>query len=183
MHDQETSVAGPGCTIWLTGLPSSGKTTLAMETARRLGRTAEVLDGDAIRRNFFPELGFSRHDRNENVMRVGRLALMLAKHGVTVIVAVIAPYREARQWVRYLHLEAAVRYHEVWIDAPIEVCVERDVRGLYRKARLGELFGLTGFDDVYEIPTDPSLHLRTNQVDVETCVRLLLRMIESPPRS
>ncbi|CAM3823145.1 adenylyl-sulfate kinase [Kibdelosporangium persicum] len=167
-----------GCTLWFTGLPSSGKSTLATELAARLGHRAEVLDGDLLRKDFFPELGFSRADRIENVRRAGRLAAMLAAHGVVVVVPVIAPYRSARQWVRQLHIDAGLRYAEVWVDAPVEVCAHRDVKGLYAKARRGELRGLTGIDDPYEPPDAAELHLRTDHTTVLECLAELRQLVD-----
>ncbi|HEY0804910.1 MAG TPA: adenylyl-sulfate kinase [Pseudonocardiaceae bacterium] len=166
----EPGTAGAGRTLWFTGLPSSGKSTLAAELAAQLGGYVRVLDGDVLRSNFFPELGFSRADRIENVRRTGRLAVMLAEHGVTVLVPVIAPYRVAREWVRQLHADAGIRYAEVWVDAPLPVCVARDVKGLYAKAQRGELRGLTGLDDPYESPVDAELHLRTDLMSIQDCM-------------
>ncbi|MCP3798463.1 adenylyl-sulfate kinase [Allokutzneria sp. A3M-2-11 16] len=162
-----------GRTIWFTGLPSSGKSTLAASFATELRRPVEVLDGDVLRTCFFPELGFSETDRKENVRRAGRLALMLARHGVTVLVPVIAPYRASRHWVRQLHADAGVGYAEVWVDASPEVCASRDAKGLYRRARLGELSGLTGVDAPYETPERPELRLRTDRLSIRDCLAAL----------
>lgn len=169
-----------GATVWLTGLPSAGKSTLAGLAADAMGgaRLVEVLDGDAVRRTFFPELGFSRADREENVHRIGRLALLLARNGVTVLVAVIAPYRGARDRVRRLHSDAGVPYTEVWVDAPLATCAERDVKGLYAMAGRGELHGLTGVDDPYEPPAAPELHLRTDRQDAAGCAGALCTHVE-----
>jgi adenylylsulfate kinase len=166
-----------GCTLWFTGLPSSGKSTLASLFARELNRPVEILDGDTLRAQFFPELGFSKADRIENVRRAGRLALMLARHGVTVLVPIIAPYQAARDWVRRLHSDAGVRYAEIWVDAPLDVCVARDVKGLYAKARRGELQGVTGMDDPYEQPYGAELHLRTDLACPRECVGRLHRLL------
>jgi adenylylsulfate kinase len=169
-----------GATVWLTGLPSAGKSTLAGLVADGLSAShpVEILDGDEVRRSFFPELGFSPADRDENVHRVGRLALLLARHDVTVLVAVIAPYRDARDRVRQLHAQAGVPYAEVWVDAPVDVCAERDVKGLYAMACRGELTGLTGVDGPYEPPTGPELHLRTDRDDVVACTAALARLVD-----
>ncbi|WP_308258708.1 adenylyl-sulfate kinase [Saccharothrix obliqua] len=161
-----------GVTVWLTGLPSSGKSTLASALAERLARTrrVQVLDGDAIRRDLFPELGFSKDDRAENVRRTGLLARLLAGHGAVVITPVIAPYRAARDAVRKDHEAHGLRYLEVFVDAAPEVCAERDVKGLYARAKRGEITGLTGFDDPYEAPLQPDLHLRTDRLSVAECL-------------
>jgi adenylylsulfate kinase len=172
-----------GSTVWLTGLPSSGKSTLAAALADALPGPVQVLDGDLLRSQFFPELGFSRADRIENVRRTGRLAAMLARHGVTVVVPVIAPYESARAWVRQLHADAGLDYAEVWVDAPVEVCAERDIKGLYAKARRNELHGLTGIDDPYEPPAHPALHLRTDQHSVADCLRWLVELVDALPAS
>lgn len=166
-----------GCTLWFTGLPSSGKSTLALLLARELGPATEVLDGDVLRAQFFPELGFGKSDRIENVQRAGRLAVMLARHGVTVLVPMIAPYEFARTWVRRLHAEAGVRYAEVWVDAPAEVCAARDVKGLFARAKRGELHGLTGFDDPYEPPPDAELRLRTDLIGPRECLSRLQLLV------
>ncbi|MDA3647999.1 adenylyl-sulfate kinase [Saccharopolyspora indica] len=172
-----------GITTWLTGLPSSGKSTIAAAVAAELGRThpVEVLDGDVLRREFFPELGFSRADREENVRRAGRLALTLAGHGVHVLVPVIAPYRDSRDWVRARHAERGVRFAEVHVDAPLTVCQHRDVKGLYAKADRGELTGLTGVDDPYEAPPAPELRLRTNELSLPDCVSTVLDLVLGAP--
>ena len=171
-----------GLTVWLTGLPSAGKSTLAWASAERIGSNCEVLDGDNIRKHLFPELGFTREDRNENVRRAGRLALMLAKHNIVVFVAMIAPFKASRDWVRRLHESAGVLFAEVWVDAPLEVCEQRDVKSLYRRARQGKLPKLTGIDDPYEVPFSPDLHISTDQYSVDTGVKLLSELVTSLSR-
>lgn len=154
-----------GATVWLTGLPSSGKSTLAAAVAEQLearGREVEILDGDRIRAQLTADLGFSKDDRNENVRRIGWLALLLARHGVTVLVPVIAPYESARQAVRERHGDAGATYLEVHVAPPPEVCAARDVKGLYARQARGELSGLTGVDDPYEVPVEPDLRLDTS---------------------
>jgi adenylylsulfate kinase len=153
-----------GGTLWLTGLPSAGKSTIAVEVGRLLaeqGREVEILDGDRIRAQLTADLGFSKEDRIENVRRIGWLALMLARHGVTVLVPVIAPYEVAREAVRERHAEAGATYLEVHVATPTEVCAARDVKGLYARQARGELSGLTGVDDPYERPVEPELRLDT----------------------
>lgn len=153
-----------GATVWLTGLPSAGKTTLARAIAERLaatGRRTEVLDGDEIRRFLSQELGFTRADRHTNVTRIGFLAQALASHGVLVLAPVIAPYAASRAAVRDRHAAAGTAYLEVHVATPVEVCSERDVKGLYARQAAGELTGLTGIDDPYEEPDAPELRIRT----------------------
>jgi len=153
-----------GATVWLTGLPSAGKTTLARAVADRLaatGRRTEVLDGDEIRRFLSQELGFTRADRHTNVTRIGYLAQALASHGVLVLAPVIAPYAASRAAVRKRHATGGTEYLEVHVATAVEVCAERDVKGLYARQAAGELTGLTGIDDPYEVPDAPELRIRT----------------------
>ncbi len=156
--------APSGMTVWLTGLPSAGKTTLARAAAERLageGRDVQVLDGDEIRAYLSAGLGFSREDRDTNVRRIGYVARLLASHRVTVFAPVIAPYAAARAEVRALHEEVGIPYLEVHVATPLDVCSERDVKGLYARQRAGEVSHLTGVDDPYEVPTDPDLRIDT----------------------
>ncbi|GAA5074858.1 adenylyl-sulfate kinase [Streptomyces similanensis] len=152
-----------GATVWLTGLPSAGKSTIARALAERLrpGRRVEVLDGDEIRAHLSPGLGFSREDRIENVRRVGWLAQLLARNGVLAVVPVIAPYAEARREVRAAHEAAGTPYLEVYVATPLDTCAQRDVKGLYARRARGELTGLTGVDDPYEPPEEPELTVDT----------------------
>jgi adenylylsulfate kinase len=163
-------------TFWLTGIPSAGKSTIAHAFAERMKNShrVEVLDGDTIRGDFFPELGFGKEDRLENIRRIGELAVLLARNGVLSVVAVIAPYRSAREAVRRRHEEVGLRFVEVFVDADLTTCMRRDVKGLYSRARSGEISGLTGFDDPYEPPTDPEIRLRTDSVPLGVCVDRLV---------
>ncbi|MGW8331162.1 adenylyl-sulfate kinase [Streptomyces sp. NPDC055897] len=171
-----------GATVWLTGLPSAGKTTIAHTVAERLrkeGRRVEVVDGDEMRAAFSPGLGYSRADRNTNVQRLGMLALVLARNGVLVLVPVIAPYSEGRQAVRDRHAASGTPYFEVHVATPVDVCSERDVKGLYAKQAAGEISGLTGVDAPYEEPASPDLRLRTENASVaESASALLQYLIE-----
>lgn len=169
-----------GATIWLTGLPSAGKTTIAHATAERLraaGHRVEVLDGDAVREHLSAGLGFTRQDRETNISRIGFVADLLARNGVLVLAAVISPYESARAEVRDRHLTSGVPYLEVHVATPVEVCSARDVKGLYAKQRNGEIRGLTGVDDVYEAPTAPDLVLRTEQSGVDESVDHVLNLL------
>lgn len=178
----ESVLTSTGATVWLTGLPSAGKTTIAHAAAarlRELGRRVEVLDGDAIREHLSAGLGFSRADRDTNVARIGFVAELLARNGVLVLAAVISPYAAARDGVRARHGESGTTYFEVHVATPVEVCSARDVKGLYAKQKAGQISGLTGVDDVYEAPANPDLVLRTETGDVaesvENVVDLLTR--------
>ncbi len=155
-----------GVTVWFTGLSGSGKSTVANEVARLLsaaGRAAYLLDGDNLRFGLNGDLGFDRPGREENVRRVGEVARLMADAGLAVLVPVISPYRADRDRVRAIHDAAGVRFLEVYVDTPIEECERRDPKGLYKKARAGELRGFTGIDDPYEPPVAPDLWLRTTQ--------------------
>ncbi|MFI1016273.1 adenylyl-sulfate kinase [Streptomyces sp. NPDC020965] len=175
-----------GATIWLTGLPSAGKTTIAYALADRLradGRRTEVLDGDEIREFLSAGLGFGRADRHTNVQRIGFVAELLASHGVTVLVPVIAPYADSREAVRKRHAAAGTPYLEVHVATPVEVCSERDVKGLYAKQAAGEISGLTGVDDPYEEPTSPDLRIESQHQTVEesaAAVHALLATVPTP---
>ena len=170
-----------GRTVWLTGLPSAGKSTIADLVAaelRRRGERVEVLDGDVVRTYLSKGLGFSKPDRDENIRRIGFVASLLARHGVTVIVAAISPYREIRDEVRALHGDS--RFLEVHVDTPIEVCMVRDVKGLYDKYRRGELKGLTGVDDPYEPPLDPELRLFAHLESPHASADQVLALLRHP---
>ena len=162
-----------GATIWFTGLPSAGKSTIAHALEDRLtaeGRRVQVLDGDEVRPHLSAGLGYSRADRDINVSRIGWVARLLASHGVVVLVPVIAPYASSRSAVRDDHLTASVPFAEVYVSTSLEVSESRDVKGLYAKARRGELVGMTGVDDPYERPQRPELVIDTAHVDLDTAV-------------
>jgi adenylylsulfate kinase len=163
-----------GCIAWLTGLSAAGKTTLAVELGAALasrGVVHQVLDGDRLRATICRDLGFTRADREENVRRIFRLAVEEAEKGSVVLVAAIAPYRGVRDALR---AASPVPFFEVFVDAPLAVCEQRDPKGLYRRARAGELKGLTGVDDPYEAPLKPDAHCQTAIETVEaSCARVL----------
>ncbi|GAA3213643.1 adenylyl-sulfate kinase [Streptomyces sp. XM83C] len=166
---QENDVTS-GATVWLTGLPSAGKTTIAHELAGRLraeGRRVEVLDGDEIREFLSAGLGFSREDRHTNVQRIGFVAELLARNGVLALVPVIAPYADSRDAVRKRHEANRTPYVEIHVATPVEVCSVRDVKGLYAKQAAGELTGLTGVDDPYEEPETPDLRIESQNQTVQ----------------
>jgi adenylylsulfate kinase len=165
MRSMGQCACGPGATVWLTGLPSAGKTTIAAAVAERLRasrRSVEILDGDEVRSLISAGLGFSREDRDTNVQRIGVIAQMLARNGVIVLVPVIAPYAESRKAVRARHESGGTSYLEVHVSTPVEVCSARDVKGLYARQAAGEISGLTGVDDPYEVPDSPDLRLEAH---------------------
>jgi len=169
-----------GSTVWLTGLSGSGKSTVAVELEQRLvgdGRPAYILDGDNLRHGLNADLGFSDEDRAENVRRVGEVARLLADAGVVALVPVISPFRAGRDRVRAIHEAADVPFLEVFVDTPIEVCEQRDPKGLYAKARAGELTGFTGIDSPYEPPVSPDLVLRPGDGDPAAQAALVLGLL------
>ena len=155
-----------GVTIWLTGLSGAGKTTITQALEQKLlaeGYDIEVLDGDVVRTNLTKGLGFSKADRDENIRRIGFVANLLTRHGVIVLVSAISPYREIREEVK----QKIGNFVEVFVNAPLNVCEERDVKGLYQQARKGEIKGFTGIDDPYEAPLHPEVECRTDLEELE----------------
>jgi adenylylsulfate kinase len=164
-----------GATLWFTGLPSAGKSTIAHSLAHRLadeGGRVQVLDGDEVRPYLSAGLGYSRDDRDINVRRIGWVARLLASHGVIVLVPVIAPYADSRQSVRDDHVAAGVPFAEIFVSTPLHVAEARDVKGLYARARRGEIAAMTGVDDPYEEPRSAELVLDTSELDLETSVEM-----------
>jgi adenylyl-sulfate kinase len=164
--------------VWLTGLPCSGKTTLGLALTDRLrsrGWRAEFLDGDVIRRELWRDLGFSKSDREENIRRFGFVAMLLARHGVIVVVSAVSPYRAARDQVRRDFPE----FLEVYVNAPLAVCEQRDVKGMYQRARAGSLPGFTGVDDPYEPPGDAEVECRTDLESVEESVSKIFENVQA----
>jgi adenylylsulfate kinase len=178
MTGQRAGTAGqpgtrkPAAVLWFTGLSGSGKSTIAswvhQELVRR-GREVEYIDGDALR-EIFPNTGFTRVEREEHLRRTGYMASRLAAHGVTVIASFVSPYRESRNFVRRL----CPGFGEVYVATPLEECERRDVKGLYARARRGEIQNFTGIDDPYEPPVDPELTLDTQSATIEECVTQVL---------
>lgn len=163
-EDRERLLCQVGCTLWFTGLPSSGKSTTAFTLERELcarGRVAYVLDGDNVRHGLNRNLGFSAADRAENIRRIGEVAKLFAEAGLITMTSFISPYRADRDQARALHVAAGIPFVEIFVDTPIALCEQRDPKGLYKKARAGELRGFTGVDDPYEPPLSPELTLKT----------------------
>ncbi|MEN6306378.1 MAG: adenylyl-sulfate kinase [Anaerohalosphaeraceae bacterium] len=162
--------------LWLTGLSGAGKSTLADRVYDQLaksGRRLERLDGDSLRAAF-PSTGFSRKDRDEHIKRVGYLASRLEHHGVIVVASFISPYREARDFVRQL----CHNFVEVYVDASLETCQQRDVKGLYKKAMAGQIQSFTGLDDPYEEPEHPEIIVKTDQQSIEQSEKTILDYIQ-----
>ncbi len=168
---------GPGATVWFTGLSGSGKSTVATAVERELvatGRACYRLDGDNLRFGLNGDLGFSARDRSENVRRVGEVARLFADAGVVALVPVISPYRDDRARVREVHAAAGLPFVEAFVDTPLAVCERRDPKGLYARARAGELTGMTGIDDPYEPPEQPELVLATTDHEVADLAAMVL---------
>ena len=168
-----------GFTLWLTGLPRSGKSTVASLVAGRLRATGvefvEVLDGDLVREGLCRDLGFSREDRTENIRRIAFVSKLLTRNGVAVIVAAISPYREDRELAR----EEIRSFVEVWCKASVDACAARDYKGLYERARRGEIDNLTGVNDPYEAPEDADLVLDTENETPEESADKVMELLES----
>jgi adenylylsulfate kinase len=178
--DRERLLRQEGCTIWFTGLPSSGKSTTAFTLEHELislGYLAYVLDGDNVRYGLNKNLGFSAEDREENIRRIGEVAKLFADAGVITMTSFISPYRRERDLARKLHQDAGLRFVEVFVDTPIEVCETRDPKGLYKKARRGELKCFTGIDDPYEPPNNPEIVVRTAEHSPEIITAQILSFL------
>jgi len=179
-----------GCTVWFTGLSGSGKSTVAAAFEKAIiqhRHHAYRLDGDNIRHGLCANLGFSAEDREENIRRIGEVAKLFADAGLITITSFISPYRAGRNAVRQLHDDAGLPFFEVFIDCPVEEAERRDPKGLYKKARAGQIKDFTGIDAPFEEPLQPQLVLRTNELSVEQSVGRLITMLEradvfNPPR-
>ncbi|MEE9543215.1 MAG: adenylyl-sulfate kinase [Thermodesulfobacteriota bacterium] len=166
-------VLNNGFTLWFTGLSGAGKTTISSIIHHRLQEggiaNVEVLDGDVVRTHLSKGLGFSKEDRDTNIRRIGWVSQLLTKHGVPNMAAAISPYRDVRAEVRKMVEDVGIdgSFIEVFVNCPVEVCEERDVKGLYAKARSGEIKQFTGISDPYEEPTAPEINIRTDQITAE----------------
>lgn len=180
--ERHANMGQKGATLWMTGLSASGKSTVAVALEQVLmqqGKHAYRLDGDNIRMGLNKNLGFSAEDRNENIRRIGEVAKLFADSGILTITSFISPYAAERDAVRKLHEEANIPFFEVYVDCPLEEAEKRDPKGLYKKARAGQIKGFTGIDDPYEAPTKAELTLRTDKLSIEDSVRELLALLES----
>ncbi|HEV2369237.1 MAG TPA: adenylyl-sulfate kinase [Acidimicrobiales bacterium] len=169
-----------GATVWFTGLPGSGKSTIATTVEARLvkaRRSAYVLDGDNLRHGLTADLGFSDSDREANVKRVAEVARLFADAGTVVLVSLISPFRSGRDHARRLHQEAGLPFFEVWVDTPLDVCEQRDPKGLYARARRGEIPGLTGVDGTYEPPERPDLVIATASTSAESAAETVVTLL------
>jgi adenylylsulfate kinase len=170
-------MANTGFTIWFTGLSGAGKSTLSEIIEKRLrdrGRNVEVLDGDIVRTHLSKGLGFSREDRDTNIKRIAFVCGLLTRNGVVCISAAIAPYHEAREWAR----NEIGNFVEIYVKCPIEVCRQRDVKGLYKLVDEGKLKGFTGVDDPYEEPENPELVVETDKETVEESIARIFAKLE-----
>jgi adenylylsulfate kinase len=170
-----------GATLWFTGLSGSGKSTIAFTLEHALiqrGRLAYVLDGDNIRHGLNKNLGFSAADREENIRRIGEVAKLFADCGAITMTSFISPYRKDRDGVRALHVEGKLPFIEIYVNTPIETCEQRDPKGLYKKARAGQLKNFTGIDDPYEAPIHPELTIDATSTSPEQATVLLLEYLQ-----
>ncbi len=169
-----------GFTLWFTGLPCSGKSTLAEIIAKDLekrGRLVDILDGDVVRTHLTKGLGFSKEDRDTNIRRIGYVCGLISKHGGIAISAAISPYRNVRDEVRAGVSKNSV-FVEIFVDTPLEVCIQRDVKGMYKKALAGEMKGFTGIDDPYEPPMNPELVIKTIEENEQQSAARILGKLE-----
>ena len=184
MRTDDTGFVTPakGLVIWLTGLSGAGKTTLARAIRQELlqtGRSVELLDGDEVRENLSHGLGFSKEDRDRNVHRIGFVARLLARNGVTVLVSAISPYRQSRDDARRLIENDGVRFLEVYVSCPLQVLIDRDVKGLYKKALAGEVRQFTGISDPYEAPLAPDCIVDSSAQSIEQSLSEILSQVEA----
>lgn len=166
----------PGCCIWLTGLPCSGKTTIALklkETLEKELHRVELLDGDTVRKNLCADLGFSKEDRDENIKRITLVSSYLSQRAITIC-SFVSPYKNARGNAR----NRISNFIEVFVDCPIEICIDRDVKGMYAKAIKGEISNFTGIDDPYEQPENPEIICKTNETSIDECAKKILSYLK-----
>jgi adenylylsulfate kinase len=179
--ERQQALGQKGVTLWMTGLSASGKSTIAVALEQVLvqrGHHAYRLDGDNIRHGLNKNLGFYAADRAENIRRIGEVAKLFADAGIITITSFISPYRTDRDLVRKLHEDAQLPFMEVFVDCDINVAEQRDPKGLYKKARAGEIKGFTGIDDPYEAPEKAELHLKTHELSIQQSVQKLLDLLD-----
>jgi adenylyl-sulfate kinase len=175
---KEDRTMQPGCCVWFTGLPCSGKTTVAdlvADELKKRGLKVERLDGDIVRKSLTRDLGFSKEDRDKNIERVTFVAKLLSRNGVAVLVSFVSPYIVARDNAR----RETTNFVEVFVDTPVEICQQRDVKGMYAKARAGEIKDFTGVDDPYEPPPNPEVVLKAAEATEEQCRDMVLHKLEA----
>ena len=180
-EDRQKLLKQKGATLWFTGLSGSGKSTVAVALEQALiqrGHLCYRLDGDNVRLGINKNLGFSAEDRAENIRRIGEIAKLFVDTGVIVLSSFVSPYREDRDNVRVLHDQSDMDFIEVYVDVPLAVAEERDPKGLYKKARAGEIKNFTGIDDPYEAPNSPEIVLNSHEMSLEQEVEVLLAEME-----
>lgn len=174
---QDNKVNEEGYVVWMTGLSGAGKTTIALvlvDELQKRGLKVERLDGDVVRESLTRDLGFSAEDRKKNIERVTFVAKLLSRNGVGTICSFISPYQAVRDHVR----DNSTNFLEVFVDAPLEVVIDRDVKGMYKKAIAGEIPNFTGISDPFEAPQNPDIHLRTDQTTKEECAQVIIDKLE-----
>ena len=180
--DRSRMMQQKGATLWFTGLSGSGKSTVAVALEEALferGHLCYRLDGDNIRLGINKNLGFSAEDRTENIRRIGEIAKLFVDASVVALTSFISPYRDDRDQVRALHAESDMPFIEVFVDCALEEAEKRDPKGLYKKARAGEIKNFTGIDDPYEAPSNPEIHLHTDQMTLTEEVEILINYLEA----
>lgn len=179
--DRFNRLGQKGVTLWFTGLSGSGKSTVAValeKALHKLGKLSYRLDGDNIRLGINRNLGFSAEDRTENIRRIGEISKLYCDTGIITLNSFISPYREDRNQVRHIHEEGGYNFIEVHVDCSLECAEERDPKGLYKKARAGEIKNFTGIDDPYEAPSNPEIHLHTDTMTLEDEVETILNYLQ-----
>jgi len=178
--DRNGLLGQTGATIWFTGLSGSGKSTIAValeQALHRMGKLSYRLDGDNVRHGINKNLGFSEEDRRENIRRIGEVAKLFGDAGIISLSSFISPYTVDRDGVRELHDKAGLKFVEVFVDCSLEVAERRDPKGLYKKARAGEIKNFTGIDDPYEAPNRPEIHLHTDEMTLEQEIELIIEYL------
>ena len=181
-EDRSDILRQRGATIWFTGLSGSGKSTIAIALERALysiGKLSYRLDGDNVRLGINKNLGFSEADRKENIRRIGEVAKLFGDAGLLSLSSFISPYKGDRDEVRELHKQAGLKFIEVFVDCSLAEAEKRDPKGLYKKARAGEIKNFTGIDDPYEAPTSPEIYLKTDEMSVDQEVQIILDHLEN----
>ncbi len=181
-RDHRAKILGHrGATLWFTGLSGSGKSTVAVELEgmlNEMGVLAYRLDGDNVRMGINKNLGFSAEDRAENIRRIGEVSKLFVDSGIIALSSFISPYKEDRDKVRALHEESGMDFIEIFVDCSLEAAEERDPKGLYKKARAGEIKNFTGIDDPYEAPSKPEIHLRSDQQTLEEEIQEIMAVLK-----